>query len=744
MTNLTRRSVAVSALLSLSVFVSGLAQQPQTSTQDADIVRINTELAQTSVTVFDKQNNFVTGLKPEQFQLSVDGKPVPVTFVEHVVAGRTRDSKTAPATPTSPALNIVDATARGRTIIFFIDDLHLSSAGVEKTRKAFLDFIDKEIGPDDQVAVASPSGQIGFLQSFTDVKAVLRAAIARLHYRPYMLQDSEHIPMTEYQALRIDQGDRDATDFYIAELLKQTNFSIPAGGGLGPPSGGPATSTPPGGRTNRSGGMSREMAERNVKNRAQLLLRQSAAISVNTLTTLESLMRSSGNRPGRKVLFLVSDGFYLNDRNTGFGEKLKQITDAATRAGVVIYSLDAKGLSGTTDASSNRADGDGRLARANTGERIALQDPLTAMAAQTGGRAFLDSDAIVTGLKSALIETANYYVLAWRPPTDEQKGGKFKQIEVSVVGRPDLSVRLPRGFLTQDLFTNPNTQPAAKPAESTTIPARDTANPLRDALLAAAPKRGLPLQLSTSFIDVPNTGLVLTSSTQIATDVLGYGLDGKQIANIDLAGVVLDDQGKQAGNFKTRINVKPTTAAVEHPVVVYNAKSPLKPGIYQIRVAAQDEKSGRVGSAMQWIEVPDLSTKRLTLSSLLVGGQFLGSTQAQASVAGPQEQVQFSVDRRFRRGSHMNFMTFVYNATKPANGNPQLEGQIAISRNGQAVVTSPVRQIAIEPTADVARIIYGADIALLNLPAGRYLLQVKINDRLSNSSAVQQAAFEIE
>ena len=740
MTNLTGRSVAVSALLSLSVFVSGLAQQPQLSTQDADIVRINTELAQTSVTVFDRQNNFVTGLKPEQFQLSVDGKPAPVTFVEHVVVGRSRDLKTAPATPTSPAVNIVDATARGRTIIFFIDDLHLSSAGVEQTRKAFLDFIDREVGPDDQVAVASPSGQIGFLQSFTDVKAVLRAAIARLHYRPYMLQDSEHIPMTEYQALRIDQGDRDAIEYYIAELLKQTNFSIPAGGGLGPPSGGPATSTPPGGRSNRSGGMSRDMAERNVKNRAQLLLRQSAAISVNTLTTLESLMRSSSNRPGRKLLFLVSDGFYLNDRNTGFGEKLKQITDAATRAGVVIYSLDARGLRGTTDASSNRADGDGRLARANTGERIALQDPLTAMAAQTGGRAFLDSDAIVTGLKSALIETANYYVLAWRPPTDEQKAGKFKQIEVSVVGRPDLSVRLPRGFFTQDLFTTPNAQPSG----STTTPVKDGANPLRDALLAASPKRGLPLQLSTSFIDVPNTGLVLTSSTQIATDVLGYGLDGKQIANIDLAGVVLDDQGKQAGNFKTRINVKPTTAAVEHPVVVYNAKSPLKPGLYQIRVAAQDEKSGRVGSAMQWIEVPDLSTKRLTLSSLLVGGQFLGSTQAQTSVVGPPEQVQFSVDRRFRRGSHMNFMTFIYNATKPANGSPQLDGQIVISRNGQAVVTSTVRQIAIEPTADVARIIYGADIALQNLPAGRYLLQIKINDRLANNTAAQQVTFEIE
>jgi hypothetical protein len=325
-------------------------------------------------------------------------------------------------------------------------------------------------------------------------------------------------------------------------------------------------------------------------------------------------------------------------------------------------------------------------------------------------------------------------VLAWRPPTEEQKGGKFKEVEVSVVGRPELTVRLPRGFLATD-----STAPA-KPTETTGGNLKENATALRDALLAASPKRGLPTQLSTSFIDVPNTGLVLTASTQVATDVLGYGADGKQAANVDLAGVVLDDQGKQAGNFKTRINVKPANVALDHPGVVYNAKVPLKPGLYQVRVAAQDEKSGRVGSAMQWIEVPDLSAKRLTLSSLLVGGQFLGASQEQPG----QEQVQFSVDRRFRRGSHMNFMTFIYNATKPANSNPQLDAQIVISRNGQVVITSPVQPITIESNTDPARIIYGADIALKNLPVGRYLMLVKINDRTNNNSASQQVMFEIE
>ena len=92
----------------------------------------------------------------------------------------------------------------------------------------------------------------------------------------------------------------------------------------------------------------------------------------------------------------------------------------------------------------------------------------------------------------------------------------------------------------------------------------------------------------------------------------------------------------------------------------------------------------------------------------------------------------------------MNFLAFIYNAAKPGTGNPQLEAQIVISRNGQAVVTSPVSPVNIGPNTDLARIIYGADIALQNLSPGRYLLQVKVDDRIRAKSAKQQATFEID
>ncbi len=738
------RHILAAAVLLLIALSPTLAQQP--TIDQTEVIRISTELVQTGVVVLDKQGRFVEGLKPEQFTFRVDGKPVTPAFFEHVITGTVRE-QTLEAASARGASAITGRVAgetsyRGRTIIFFIDDLHLSAESVRHTRDAILEFIENQMGPGDQVAIASPSGQIGFLQRFTEVKAVLRAALARLNYRPYSVRDSENITMTEYAAVRIDQGDKDAVTYYAEELLKATNFSTP-GGRLGPPRGGPAGASKP--STSGANGMTREMAERNVKVRAQNLLKQSAAITVNTLTTLQSLMRSSSQMFGRKLVFFISDGFYLNDRNTAFGDKLKQITDAAISAGVVIYTLDARGIVSMTDASSNRADPQGRLSRSNIGELAASQDPLTALADDTGGRAFLNSGRLSGAVADALKETSNYYLLAWRPEVEEQKGKNFKRIEVSIASRPDLTVRLPRGFM-MDSKSAPRVVEARAAIQDTTIPnaaaAKGPEGTLIAALGAPSARKGLPTQLSLSFVDVPNTGPVLTAATQMATDVLDYGADGKQIAAVDLVGVVLNDQGKQAGSFKTRVNVNPAAqSAAQNPGVIYSHKLPLKPGIYQVRVAARDDKSGKVGSAAQWIEIPDLAAKRLTLSSLLLGGQFIGSNQKQGAGG---EQVQFSVDRRFRRASHLTFLTLIYNAARAANAAPQLEAQIQISRNGQAVVTSPLRQEPTEATTDLARIVYGADIALLTLSPGRYLLQVTISDRVAKTSATQQLSFEIE
>jgi VWFA-related protein len=728
--------IIISVLTISLVVAAAFGQEPRPANDEP--VRITTDLVQTSIVVVDKQGRFVDGLKPEEFLLKVDGRSVTPSFFERVIAGTVREEKLERSAVKAAAATTTPVIYRGRTIIFFVDDLHLSAASVQRTRKAILEFVDNEMSIEDQVAIATPSGQLGFLQRFSDHKSVVRAAVGRLNHRPYTVRDNEQIPMTEYQAMRIEQGDQSALQYFATELMKANNITVP--GGIGPPSGGPVAARVRGGKM--SSGITGEGAQRIVKDRAHLLMRQSESVTSGTLTSLESLMRSASQMPGRKLVFFVSDGFFLNDKSTGYSNKVSRIADAAVRGNLVIYSIDARDMAASIDASSNRVDPNGKLSQANVGELQASQDGLHALAEDTGGRAFFNTGAVTTAINQALRETSNYYLLAWRPNSEDQKSPTFKRLEISIPNRPDLSVRIARGFFSTEPKPEEAAAEANKPATDPGAAGTSTnvGGALMSALAAPSARTDLPTKLSVSFVDVPGSGPVLTAATQMSTEGLGYGVDGKQPAAIDLAGVVLNDQGKQAGSFKTRLNVNPlTTTGIKDPSVVYSHKLPLKPGIYQVRVAVRDDKTGSVGSAAQWIDIPDLSSKKLTLSSLLLGGHISNSVQDKK--AGGDEVV-FSVDHRFARESTLTFFTIIYNA---ASAVPKLDAQIEIQRGGgQRVVMSPVLPVVVEANADLARIPYGANVGLKTLAPGRYVLKVTVTDRNANASATNQVVFNVE
>ena len=739
--------VTIAIGLLFSAVSQSIAQEPKPATgQQVDVVRVDTSLVQTSVSVFDKRGNFVDRLRPEDFEFRINGKPQPISFFSRITAGTAEELKllsgSRSGTSSSTTQTSIDTEIRGRTIVFFVDDLHLSTSSVQRTRQTILNFVDTQMGPGDRVAIASASGQIGFLQQFTDNKAVLRAAVARLTHRPYTVIDNENVPMTEYSALRIDQGDRDALTYYTNQLLLANNFNSP-GGNLGPPAGGPAGQRSAANQQ-RSSGMSREMAERQVKERALVLLKQAAAVTTNTLVGLESLMRSSAKLDGRKLLFLVSDGFYLNDRNTGFVNRLHEITDAAVRSGVVIYSLDARGLIATIDVASNRADPEGRLSRSNTGEVTASQDALNALAGDTSGRALFDSDRLSEAVDRALKETSNYYLISWRPSSEEQKSAAFNQIEVSLPTHPELIVRLPKGYLVNPVVS-PVIAANSSPAQNQQAKPAPAENPvdgdLKRALSAATIETTVPTTVAATFVDTPDNGPIVTASVQAAVAALDYGSDGKQAA-VDVAGVVLNDQGKAVASFRTRLTVGaiPTQLATQNTGVVYNYKAKVTPGIYQVRAAVRDEKSGRVGSDSEWIEIPDLSSRRLTLSSLL-----LRSLRKSDGVSSPTEP-QFSVDNRFSHSSRLNFFLFIYNASKESSGSagPSVAAQVEVFRVGQSVISTPVRKLSTEGMADLQRIPYGGQFPLETLPTGRYELCVTITDLLAKTSASQRVPFQID
>ena len=744
--------VTLFLLATLSSFaVPALAQQPQsTPGQSEDVVRVNTALVQTDVTVFDRRGTFVEDLKREQFVLKVDGKPREISFFEKIRAGsHSEEAQLAAARGNAISGNPGGTPIpldRGRTIFFFVDDLHVPATDIVSVRESLKRFVDRTMGQNDEAAIITTSGQVGFLQQLTDNKAVLRAAVGRITTRFQHSQDAERPAMSEYQAMLVQQNDSDVLDVFIDAILRDFP-DIP-----------------------------RQIAGDMVRQRASAMLQQSGMITTNTLAALEGLVKSTARLPGRKLVLFVSSGFLLDRNNSDAFDRLRRVTSAAASAGVVIYSIDARGLvASTVDLSGGVPfDPSGRLERASMGELGATQDGLNALARDTGGRAFFNTNALSAAVTTAVQESSVYYLLAWRPESEEQRSPRFRQIEVSVVGRPELLVRFRRGF------------GEVQPAQTAAQPKRGKEpavlklpiDELRATLRSLYPETALPVSLTLNFLNVPQRGSVLATSLKIATNRIGLEpVGGTQTAYIDIAAVILNDQGKVVSSFENRLTMKVNSTDKSAPPdsVAYNHFSPIKPGLYQVRVAARDEKEGRSGSGFQWIEIPDLESKTLALSTLIVGERKLGTEGAPridpskpGAEKDPFDQVRLNIDHHFTRTSHLRFLTFVYNAfaakpvvptpESPDNGQsnapmiptsasgagPDLAIQVQVFRDNEPVITDPLHKVSIEGIADLSRVPYAAELTLDGLRPGRYVLQVTVIDRIAKTSASQRFAFEVD
>jgi hypothetical protein len=136
--------ITTAFVLNAGSYTATAQSQKQTppGQQREDVVRVNTNLVQTDVMVFDKQGHFVDGLQRDQFELLVDGKPQAISFFEQVRAGSAKEQslKLNAATIPSEKPTTVNEN-RGRIIVFFLDDLHLSLDSLTRTRKMLAQFI---------------------------------------------------------------------------------------------------------------------------------------------------------------------------------------------------------------------------------------------------------------------------------------------------------------------------------------------------------------------------------------------------------------------------------------------------------------------------------------------------------------------------------------------------------------------------------------------------------------------------
>jgi VWFA-related protein len=689
--------------------------QPTVENEE-EVLEIRTNLIQTGVMVFDKNGRQIDGLKQEDFELKVDGKPVSLSFFEKLTAvKKAANEEKQESTQTDKKQEVstvapVSSTGRGRNVIFVVDDVHLSSENTVRSRRLVNKFIDQDMLPDDTVAIVSTSGKIGFLQQFTNNKSVLKAAAEKIIYsRSYSANDRMLPPMSEYEALLISQWDKEVTDLFVTL----------------DPSPSPA-----------------ESKIETIRTRARGILSMASAVSRMTYSVLEQVVRSSASLPGRKIVFFVSDGFVSDPMNSDYSTRIRRITDAASRSNTVIYTYDARGLEAGFPEEGSTTSSQRLAFRTQSGERFELQTGLSELADSTGGKFIRNTNDMQSELGKSLEEASTYYLLAWEPDEDtELKSGKSSQslrkIEVAVKARPELKVRFQNGYLTgavaeenkeeksrENTKKGKNSQPEISPVNKQ----------LNDAISRQGSLKDLPTLLAVNYLDSPNDGNLITAALQI---------NDSSTAEIDILGVLYDSEGKQQDFFRKLMTVNlplSKTTEKKNSKIYYNYQTKVKPGLYQLRVATRDVKSGRVGSTNQWIEIPDISSKKLSLSSILLGEVADSKLSQGSNKTSVLDGVQLSVDRQFERSSTIRYLIFAYNSSK--NVSPDLTIQTRVMQNGKAVLETPVRKLSTEGQ-DPLRLAYAAEIPLNSLITGKYVLDVSVQDRSSKETSSRQIDFEV-
>lgn len=729
---------------------------------------MTTNLVQVDVVVTDKEGRPVTDLRPEEFEISEEGKRQTITNFSYVAANPSQPATTAAssAPPSkSNAAPVQPARLRReqvrRTIALVVDDLGLSFESVGFVRNGLKKFVDEQMQPSDLVAILRTSAGVTATQQFTSDKRLLHAAIGRVRWYP--------------------QGR----------------------GGL----------SPQGNLNEATVGSDVRDSLQNIRDMEE---QRAGLYSVGAFGTVGGIVRGLGDMPGRKSLVFISEAFRLfsaQGRNVQLVETMERLTAEANAASVSIYTMDASGLQTDTFQASdkeaanayvispetfrstagtrgsvqgnpprrslNRADNLSASAQAEADsgaglrrlggmmdqrreERTESHSVLSFLASKTGGLFMRNRNDLGAAMKTIMDDQSGYYLIGYRPDdaTVDPATGRPRMRNLSVkVKRQGASARTRASYVGVTDGTG-----RAKP--------RTREEQLAAALVSPFGSGDVRLRLTSLFGTEAGSGATFARSLlHIDTRDLTFKEEagGAHVADVEVVAVAFGDTGQVVDQLSypqtIRAQNKEAFERMQQSGVFYILNFPIKKaGAYQMRVAVRETSSERIGAASTYVEIPDLSKNRLALSGVVLSGiqtapvkpatttvAAAGSTPATATAAAgsaPEIDPQSGpAVRRLRQGMMLDYRYNIYNAQLDPQGRPQLQTQMRLFREGQPVFTGRQLPLDASQQRDMKRLNAAGRIRVgPELTPGEYSLQVTVTDALApaaNRVATQWIDFEI-
>ncbi len=720
------------------------AADAQSKTTQDEVVKLGVTLVQVDAVVTDKKGRYVRDLKPEDFEIYEDGRKQQITNFSYIVTqpdSKPSDAQPKPADKANdrkaplalPPVNLRPEQIR-RTIALVVDDLSLSFESAYSVRRSLKKFVDEQMQPGDLVAIIRTGAGMGALQQFTADKRQLYAAIERVRWNP-----SGYGGISAFTPIEKTPEDE-------ARKLLEAGQAAREGRALG-----------------KSGDSSRDQdnARRTQKGDGINQFREEI-FSVGTLGALNFIVRGLRDLPGRKSVILFSDGltfFNADGNDTRVLEAVRRLTDLANRASVVIYTIDARGLVvlGLTAADNlsglSQTDIDQKLEDRRT-SFLDSQQGLNYLAQQTGGFAIRNSNDLGKGVERILEDQKGYYLIGYIPDESTftaQTGRRlFHKISVKVKSA-DFKVRSRTGFYG---IADEEARPAPRSREQQLI----------SALTSPFAAGDIPLRLTSLFGYEQKAGPYVVSLLHVDLNRVTFTDDEKDMkrAIVDFGAVTFRDNGQVVDEIWRRQTIRIPAKNFEQSLrggLVYTISVPVKKaGAYQLRAVVRDDATAQVGSANQFIEVPDVKKGRLTLSGItLEGAQPAAATAAVKAPVENQEGAQVGKSaaemnatpaiRKLTNGMLMAYGFIIYNAkTDKNNPLPQLEAQVRLIKEGQLIYEGQPRPVPFVSSTDLKRIVATGQMRLDGIAAGEYVLQIVVRDKVAKEkydTASQWIDFEV-
>jgi len=451
------------------------------------------------------------------------------------------------------------------------------------------------------------------------------------------------------------------------------------------------------------------------------------------LRALKTLAETLAPIEQKKAILYFSAGMARSGEDNQV--ELRAAINSAVRSNVAIYPVDSRGLQAVVpggDARQRSGRGVGLFSGQNVARQFqqlsASQGTLMTLAADTGGRAFTDTNDFGDAFTRVQRDLSAYYLIGYSS-TNPARDGRFRRIQVRV-DRRNTRVEARAGYYAERDFKNTNR--------------RDREAQLEEQLTAAVSSTDLPMIVGTGvFRQAPDRFHV-----PIAVAIPGSAVPvpaGSSKVTIDLRGMILDEQGRSVGRLKETMEVPATGGTtLAGKQVLYQSDVLLPPGRFSVKVVVRENVSGLIGSFEAPVLVPQLREQSMKVSSVVLSTQLQPAPAKSANnpLVRDGQQLLPNLTRVVNRGQSIYFYYEVYDPAL-AEQMPDLRTSLAFYRGDVKVFETPLVERAVIDDAQRRAVVFQFQVPASQFKPGTYTCQVNIIDAVANRLAFPRLSFMV-